>query len=593
MRAAIVAFALVLLVFTAILAPTALAHPAVTQDPPHDDALVAPPRSAALLAGTDDLRGPSQFMAGKVAVLAVLPESNGSIDPSREDWTPEQIEAVRAQIQAALDWWTARLPLAELSFQLRVQVVPSAYEPTSRGLEEEGLWVGDTLRRLGFDGPSYFDQAYFAADALRDELGADWGTVLFVPNSANGSGYLADGRFAYAYINGPFLVVTSGAGGYGADDLAPVVAHELGHTFGALDQYAGARVGCERRSGYLNTPSSNSQYNGCGTRFPSIMLEAIGAYKAGLVDSSALHQLGYRDSDDDGIIDPLDTAPAIELQQNSLASSTARPVLRGVTRDVPFPSAFQTDVTLHTVSAVEFRVDAGPWLPAVPADGAFDSAHEAFSAELPVYDGSYNVEVRARNSAGTTSELAARRIDVTWIGPAPSYKVSVPALTASPEITLRLDAPATTQGVQVSEDASFAGAKWLPYSPTLGYTLAPGDGRRTLYVRFRDQFALASLPAAVPVVLDTMPPSGSAMRSAATSNKLLLSASDESSAVVDVELSVGGEAPRWLPYASQLELPPLTDDAPLSVRFRDAAGNVSSPVAAGVGYRVALPLVRR
>jgi hypothetical protein len=581
-----------LLALLACLASPAKAAP-VAQGEPFDEALVAPERSSAQVAGAGGLRGPSQFMAGDVAVLVVLPESNGAAEPSREDWTPAQIETVRAQVQQALDWWAARLPLAGLRFQVRLQVVPTDYEPTSHGLDGEGLWIGDSLRRLGFDGPSYFDQAYYAADALRDELGADWGTVLFVPNSSSGSGYLADGRFAYAYINGPFLVVTSNGGGYGANKLAHVVAHELGHTFGALDQYAGAKVGCDRSSGYLNAPSTNSQYNGCGTRNPSIMLEAIGAFGAGLIDESALHQIGYRDSDGDGVIDPLDTAPAVELEQNSLASSTARPVIRGVTRDVPFPSTYQNDVTLHTVSAVEFRVDGGAWLPAVPVDGAFDSADEAFSAELPLYDGSYSVEVRARNSAGATSAIVTRAVEVTWIGPAPQYKVGGPAITASPAITLQLDAPATTQGVQVSEDPSFAAAAWQPYSPALGHELAPGEGQRTLYVRFRDQFDLASLPAAVPVVLDTQPPQGSAVRSPATPERLVLDATDESSAVTEVEVTVGAEAPRWLPYAPSVELAPGAGAVPVMVRFRDAAGNISQPSPAASGYAVSLPLVHR
>lgn len=594
MRAIAVAYALALVMLVAMFPLAGQASPtAQPQGQAHDDAFVAPPPSSALLAGAGDVRGPSQFMAGAVAVLVVLPESNGAIDASREDWTPEQIEVVRRQVQAGFDWWAARLPLANLSFQLRLQVVPTDYEPTSRGIDQEGLWVSDTLRRLGYSGSSYFDQAYTAADAVRDELGADWGTVLFVPNSANGSGYLADGRFAYAYINGPFLVVTSDAGGYGADDMAQVVAHELGHTFGALDQYPAARITCDRRSGYLNSLSSNSQFAGCGTKFSSIMLDASGAFDAGLIDSSALHQIGYRDSDDDGRIDPLDTTPALDLRDNTLASLTGRPVIRGMTRDIPFPSAFQNDVTLNTISAVEFRVDGGPWIPAPAADGVFDSALEEFSAELPLYDGSYSVEVRAINSVGVVSETSVRRFEVTWLGPSPHYSLSGPTLTASPEVSLQIAAPATTEAVQVSEDVSFTGAKWLPYSPTLSYALGPGEGQRTVYVRFRDQFSLASLPLAASFVLDTQPPHGSALRSPAEPTLLLLSASDASSLVTEVEVSIGLDAPRWLPYAPSLEIPQATADQPVTVRFRDAAGNISPPTPAAMGYKVALPLVRR
>jgi hypothetical protein len=592
MRAAAYAFALIILL--SLFPMAARSQPvAPPEHEHHDDAFVAPPPSPALLAGGIDLRGPSQFMAGEVAVLLVLPESTGAIDPSREDWTPEQIAAVAGQVQAALDWWDTHLPLANLSFQLRVQVVPTDYEPTSRPLAEEGLWIGDTLRRLGFGGASHFDQAYAAADALRDELGADWGTVVFVPNSANGAGYLADGRFAYAYINGPFSVITSDAGGHGAANLAHVVAHELGHTFGALDQYPSARVGCEQRSGYLNAPTSNSQYGGCGTQLPSIMLDASGAFVAGQIDPSALAQLGYRDGDGDGVIDPLDTTPAVELQERALAAGTGRPVLRGVTRDIPFPSALQNDVTLNTIRAVEYRVDGGHWLPMDPADGAFDSAVEEFGAELPLYDGRFRVEVRAVNSAGTASATVERQLEITTMGPAPRYAVRAPAAVAAPAVPLALVAPPTTTGVQVSEDPGFRGATWQPYRPEVAFPLPGADGPRMLYVRFRDQFGLASLPLAATAVLDTAPPTGSALRPPAEPTRLLLSAQDASTAVTDVEVQVGDGAPVWMPYAPSLALPQAAGEQPVAVRFRDAAGNVSPQVPAPLGYRVALPLVRR
>lgn len=594
MRAVALAYVLALATILAMFPLAGRAAPAAQSEPAHfDDALIAPPPSRVGIASTAVPRGPSQYMAGDVAILVVLPESDGSIDRSTEDWTPTLIDGVRAQVQAATDWWARQLPRAGLRFQLRFVVAPTAYEPSSRGLADEGLWIGDALGRLGYRGPTYFDQAYAAVDALRAELGADWGTVLFVPNTANGSGYLADGRFAYAYINGPLLVVTSDAGGYGTQQLAPVIAHELGHTFGALDQYVSARVPCDRRSGYLDTPTTNSQYGGCGTNLPSIMLDAVAAYKSGSIDPSALHQIGYRDSDGDAVIDPLDTAPALELHEQSLASGTGRPVIRGSARDVAFPSSGQAAVTLHAIAAIEYRVDGGVWIPVGAQDGAFDSAAESFLAELPLYDGSYSLEVRALNSAGMASPLVARQLDVTWMGPAPRYVVSAPAVTASSQVSLQIDAPATTEAVQVSERPDFADAIWQPFFASLDVSLQPGDGQRTLYVRFLDRFGLDSLPAPVTVVLDTQPPRGSAVRSPAEPTRLRLEASDPGSGVVAVELRVGVGEPSWSPFSAELQLPQGTNDAPVQVRFRDGAGNVSAPISATLGYRVALPLLRR
>ncbi|HMQ30695.1 MAG TPA: hypothetical protein PKD53_08190, partial [Chloroflexaceae bacterium] len=535
------------------------------------DALVAPPRAAALSAA-GDMRGPSQYLAGKVAVRLVLPESDGGAEPSTESWTPAEIAHVTAQVQSALDWWAARLPLARLRFALRVDVAPTAYEPVAHGLAEEGLWIGDALARLGYTGPSYFDQLYAAGDAHRAATGSDWTTTIFVvDSSAHPTGHLADGRFAYAYINGPHMVVTSDAGPYGAARLAPVIAHELGHTFGALDQYAAARVACERRSGYLNAPTSNSQYGGCGGREPSIMLEPLGAFVAGQVDPSARAQVGYQDSDGDGVIDPLDTAPSIDLAEERLAAGSGRPLLSGGSRDLPFPAPHQQQVTLNTIAAVEYRVDGGPWLPVPAADGAYDEAAEAFAFELPVYDGVYTVEARAVNSAGVVSAPARRQVAVSWLGPAPAYSPAAPAAVNSLSLPVRLGAPASTRAVQLSERPDFGGAEWQPYAAELPFPLAPGDGARTIFVRFSDAAGLASLPFALPVLLDTVAPAGWAARDPASPTGLILRAHDATSGVAAVEVRLGDGAPAWRPFAPAIEPGPAGAGRPVTLRLRDGA----------------------
>lgn len=476
-----------------------LALPAAAQDgrphPQDEAALIAPPPSRSLGLASDDplaQRGPSQYFAGNVAVRLVLPESTGGADPSEEDWTPEQIAQVQASVQEALDWWAAQLPLARLRFHVRLQVVPIAYEPTRHGLADEGKWIGASLDALGFDGESYFDQAYAAADALRAELKTDWTTTIFVADSDKGDGYFSDGYFAYAYINGPFMVVTSDAGAYGAPQLAPVVAHEIGHIFGALDQYYAARVDCGRRSGYLDVPTTNSQYGACGQSEPSIMLDPITAFATGAVDGSARGQLGYHDADGDGIIDPLDTTPQLELGPPLLSGHHGRPLLRGSSADLAFPSPLQPEVSINTISAIEYRVEGGPWQRAAAEDGGFDSLTERFSAELPLYDGSYTVELRAINSAGVASSPVPRQVVVEGVGPQPVYAVTAPPLVAEPLVDVELRAPAGTAAVQLSTDIGFDEADWQPYASHLRYGLS-GPGAHTIYVRFRDAAGLISL----------------------------------------------------------------------------------------------------
>src|SRR5947208_6319072 len=155
-------------------------------DPLAGDARRPPARPTLASAGDPhpSLTQPSAFMAGRVAVQVIFVESDGSAEPSTENWTPDQISTIMGHIGSALGWWRARLPNARLSFALTSSVVGSRYEPITHNIDAEGLWIGDALARMGFSSASYFDQAYAADDALRRAQGADWGATAFMANSA-------------------------------------------------------------------------------------------------------------------------------------------------------------------------------------------------------------------------------------------------------------------------------------------------------------------------------------------------------------------------------------------------------------------------
>ncbi len=555
-----------------------------------NDALVAPPPSSAGLATAS--RGPSQFMAGRVAIWLLLPESNGAREASTEEWSAEEVALVQTQVQAALDWWSARLPLARLSFSLHTDVVPMAYEPISHGLADEGLWIGATLSQLGFGGTNYFDQAYAAVEARRSADQADWSSLIFVADSSTSpANAFNDDRFAYAYVGGPLMVLSSDVGGYGSSQMAPIVAHELGHIFEALDQYPGAGVSCTQTSGYLDAPTSNSRFGDCGPGLASIMLDPNSAFAAGQVDASALAQVGYRDSDQDGLIDPLDTTPSVALSAGGQVAGSAHPLLSGQVIDQPLSTASQQPVSINTISQVELRIDNGPWQPVPPADRAYDSAEEAFSLELPLYDGEYRLEVRALNSAGVYSTPSLRQLSVAGAGAAPAYRPTAPAFSNSRQISLDLAAAQPALAVQIADAASLAEASWQPYAAQLSYTLGAGDGLHTLYVRFRDSAGLVSPFYPLEVVLDTQAPVGSAVRDPQQAGLLRLAASDSTSAVTTVEWRIGSGAAQQAPFSATLNLGDAALGQPVSLRFGDAADNFSTALSVPGGYTTLLPLV--
>jgi hypothetical protein len=560
-------------------------------DPLAGDARRVPARPASAAANDDPRPGPSQpsaFMAGRVAVRVIFVESDGGAEPSTEDWQPGQIAAIQGQIAAALDWWRARLPNARLSFELIPTVVPSRYEPIAHDLGAEGIWIGDALGRLGYGGASYFDQAYAADEALRRERGADWATTIFIANSAADSdGRFADGMFAYAYINGPFLVLTSDAGPYGVGQMAPVVAHELGHIFGALDQYAAAATPCSLQSGYLSVPTTNSQANNCGTRFVCIMLDPVSAYPTGQLDESALGQIGYRDSDGDGLPDPLDTAPAMRIAI-AQPPSAGRPVVTGQVIDQPYLAPAETPLTINTIARVEYRVDGDDWIALPAGDSAYDSAVEMITTTLPLYDGQHDVELRAINSVGAASPPIKQSVTVAGVGAQPAYAVGVPQLSNSVAITLTLTAPAGAQA-QVSENPFFGAAAWAPATERTNLNLGPTDGRHTVYVRFRDGSGIESPPLARSVMLDRTAPRGRALLHDGASPWLEIQAEDSGSGIAAIQVGDGARAGAWQPYQASLPVPQGL--ASIQVHLRDAAGNTSAPITAQRVELVYLPLV--
>jgi hypothetical protein len=88
----------------------------------------------------------------------------------------------------------------------------------------------------------------------------DWGYFGFIVMDEEDPDHrFSDGYFAYAYLGGPFLVMTYNNGGYGPERMDEVMEHETGHIFGAPDEYS---QGCEEndcttRYGFLHVFNAN------------------------------------------------------------------------------------------------------------------------------------------------------------------------------------------------------------------------------------------------------------------------------------------------------------------------------------------------
>jgi hypothetical protein len=376
----------------------------------------------------------SEYMIGDVAVGIVFLESNGSIDESTEDWTTDEESNVVSEIQAGLNWWAERETNAKLTFTYDIHYkVPTPYEPITRSGPTgspigESLWITNAMTNLGYtNSPYYFNNVYDYNNAIRRSLNTDWAFTIFVVDSSKDvDGYFTDNYFAYAYLGGPFMVMTYKNDGYGIANMDAVTAHENGHIFYALDQYASANSSCTKTSGYLAIENQNSAYpyeGACLSNVSSIMRGQVAPYTSGAIDTYARRQIGWRDTDVDGILDIIDFLPTSTLNaylpdptNDNTPTYTGRSTTTTTYPNMN-PYSHRNDITINKIASVQYRVNSSVWIDAAPADGLFNSSIEDFTFTIPqLPDGTHTIDVRARNTGGnweTTYSSDSLTIDAT------------------------------------------------------------------------------------------------------------------------------------------------------------------------------------
>jgi hypothetical protein len=359
-----------------------------------------------------------EYMLGDVHVTVVLMESNGAIDNGTitydashpptatinytpENWTSGAIAAVKQNIEDGLNWWkdtldalpTVRDGLLNFTFDwTRLNnPVQTAYEPIARrsnDVDGNGIaWINSFLTPalaqagLPSTGSVSADIRKFN-NYQRQQNDADWAfTIIVVNNAADlaenpaGEGEFATGgsfRKAFSFAGGRYMVVP-------ASRPASTYAHEVGHMFWALDEYAGGGTSSSSR-GYYNTPNSNA-WDNPETGFeqqPSIMTNDVPnptppalptslltqAYNTHVTSQSSSEMIGWRDTDGDGIFDVLDV-PFELTGTGRFEATTGTYRFTGSTavRTLPNlnPAFLQNDITINRIREVQYAIDDGPW----------------------------------------------------------------------------------------------------------------------------------------------------------------------------------------------------------------------------------------
>ena len=263
----------------------------------------------------------SEYMYGDVMVSVVLLESNSAVDANIEDWTAQEETNVDNEIAYALDWWVARKPAnVNLTFWLfsvdgrNHYKAPTKYEPINRPQYNQDLWINDAMNYLGVQSDYYFSRVRAYDDSIRNSYNTNWAfTIFVVDSSADADGEFTNHYSAYAYLTGPFLVLTYDNGNYGVNNMDYVTVHGMGHIFGAGDQYVRyyydppVICSCTAKFGFLQVENQNCE-NNCLSNVPSIMRNFFGyVNNPSAIDYYARGQVGWRDLDTDGIVDIIDS----------------------------------------------------------------------------------------------------------------------------------------------------------------------------------------------------------------------------------------------------------------------------------------------
>ncbi|MEM7248377.1 MAG: hypothetical protein AAF533_23790 [Acidobacteriota bacterium] len=378
--------------------------------PLHGDALPADPRDGLRRHAGGSCRGPGRVLVGRVAIGILMLESDGTIDSDTEDWANEdpehpgldRTELVMAEIIEGMDALVSQFPEADLSFAYDPRIVTIPYEAINRGAGERWTWGGAALESLGYAG--FTDRDSYIAD-LEERFDADSGTVAFVLDSLNDEdGNPSSGNFAYAVLDGDYFVMTYDNADWRIDGMDVVIAHELAHNYGALDEYRAAGNTCSHVAGFLRVRNGNNDSEPGDGACESAVACFMRGNRTHVACSFTAGQLGIRDSDGDGIIDPLDAPPDSSLDGPPLqVFETDSPALTGTVSSLPeaSESPHARPAAFNDITAAEVRVDGGAWMPLVASDGAFGDACEEVDIALSgLSEGLHLIELRGTNDVG-------------------------------------------------------------------------------------------------------------------------------------------------------------------------------------------------
>jgi hypothetical protein len=370
----------------------------------------------------------SQYAIGTVGIQIIFTESDGSGDPSKYDWNESKMRMAEANIKKGLEFWEDRYPfeVGKLEFLYRPSMIgETGVEASTR--VTDGLFqhydsrelVVDTLTDTGCGSvtdpgaeqypnvlprlKTYGDQfrihVLSCANEVRDELGTDWATVIFVPYTADQVNGLAFGFTEGAFIQDSYMTTINGGG------IIP--AHEWAHMVGATDMIECDLRGpdddaCGEKAGYLymeetdTIPMTNCILGSTGNN-PGLSRICV--------SDGTKHQMGWVDENNNNIPDLVENAVTVNLSENQKKDGSSV-VIEGAVMLEPVKCKWDEDDKTWqnewyckdtTINKI-IQVTSIPTTEIKPTDGKFDSAFEEFTITLNTAELNNNeIEIKVKD----------------------------------------------------------------------------------------------------------------------------------------------------------------------------------------------------
>jgi hypothetical protein len=357
----------------------------------------------------------AEYMLGDVNVSVVFLESS-TASQNTETWTPAVTDRVKNTIQTGLQWWEDTLhayhPDAYLNFHIDFTYADNpfvvGFEPINNTSDQHTQFVDSFLSSQGFTTGTRDEKIYAFNNAQRIAKQTNWSYTIFVVNDENDKAADGTGDFAvggafqqsFAFPGGRYIVTLS-------DRPAEIIAHETGHIFWAFDEYPSGDTYSQSR-GYFNTQNLNGA-NGAPPGFSqqnSIMSSGdrlTQSYLQHTLPVSTRNLIGWRDSDNDGLLDVLDVPFTLTGDGYRDAAGNYRFVGSSKVQALPNRNTVGTkdDLSINRIRVAEYSFDGVNWTTAA----TFDTYSANLDLTIPLA-GQTQISIRTRDTeTGATSAV--------------------------------------------------------------------------------------------------------------------------------------------------------------------------------------------